>query len=529
MTVEGLVRRVVIVGGGSAGWMTAAAMARLLMPSGVEVTLVESDAIGTVGVGEATIPTIRDFNALLGIDEHQFIRETGGSFKLGIEFVDWGRLGNRYFHPFGTFGRDTRTLRFHQLWLRRRHDDGRSEQERLEHYSMAALAASRGRFGTPSSDPNHPLSTISYAYHFDAGRYAMLLRRWSEAKGVRRIEGRITDVRRSDRDGAVASIALENGTEIVGDLFIDCSGFASLLLGRAMAEPIEDWSHWLPCDRAIALPSARSGPVLPYTRSTAVRGGWRWRIPLQHRTGSGIVYSSAHLSDEAALKELRAGLDGEAVGEPRRLRFIAGHRRRLWSRNVVAIGLSGGFLEPLESTSIHLIQTAITRLLTLFPTAAGWQAERAEFNRQSVSEYERIRDFLILHYKASARDDDAFWRYCGDMRVPDSLARRLDLFRAAGRIFREGDELFSESSWLAVMVGQGIMPHAHDPAADAIPPLSLATQMAAMRSALARAADQLALHEDYISSCCAAASAVDASSPDVRWPAIDPSRMAAEP
>jgi tryptophan 7-halogenase len=499
--MAGRIENVVIVGGGTAGWMTAAAMVRLLGDS-VAVRLVESDAIGTVGVGEATIPTIRDFNALLGIDENDFIRRTQGSFKLGIEFVDWHRRGTRYLHPFGVHGRDATTVRFHQLWLKLVQEQPGDEDD-LSRYCAATLAAGMGRFGRPASDPDHPLSTLSYAYHFDAALYAAYLREWSEARGVTRIEGRIISVDRDAGNGFVQAVCLENGARVAGDLFVDCSGFRSLLLGESLEEPFEDWSRWLPCDRAIAMPCGSSAPLLPYTRATADAAGWRWRIPLQHRTGNGYVYSSEHLDDEAALERLLATLDGPAQGEPRRLRFAAGHRRRLWSHNVVALGLAGGFLEPLESTSIHLIQTGITRLMELFPDKSCAGPERDAFNRRSELEYSQIRDFLILHYKATERADTPFWRHAGAMDVPDTLMHRIELFRSSGRILRFSDELFSNDSWLAVMVGQGILPEQHDPVADTIAPETLRQQMTGLRNALHRAVQALPTHEDFIARHCA--------------------------
>jgi tryptophan halogenase len=504
------IETVVIVGGGTAGWMTAAALAHLMRASGVSVRLVESDEIGTVGVGEATIPSIRDFNSLLGIDEDEMIRQTQGSFKLGIEFADWVRPGHRYFHPFGTHGRNTKTLRFHQLWLKLLHDgnvpDGIDDEGGIGLYNAASLAARMGRFAKPHTDPGHPLSTLNYAYHFDAALYARYLRRWSEARGVERIEGRIVEVDRDGESGSVRAVRLSSGTEVTGDLFVDCSGFRSLLLGETLGVPFIDWSALLPADRAVALPCGSVGPLLPYTRSTADAAGWRWRIPLQHRTGNGYVYSSDELDDQAALDRLLETIDGPPLGEPRFLRFKAGHRRCLWSYNVVAIGLSGGFLEPLESTSIHLIQTGISRLMLLFPNRESGEHERAEFNRQSVVEYEQIRDFLILHYIATERTDTSFWRRCRTLALPESLQHRIALFKSSGRIFRHSDELFTEDSWLAVMLGQGMVPVGHDRSADGIAPDRLRQQMAGLRDAMRRAVEPLPQHEDFIARHCRAES-----------------------
>ncbi|WP_294391671.1 tryptophan halogenase family protein [uncultured Sphingomonas sp.] len=492
------IRTAVIVGGGTAGWMTAAAMARLLGRGRATIRLVESDAIGTVGVGEATIPAIRDFNALLGIDEGDFLRATQGSFKLGIEFVDWLRPGHSYLHPFGTHGRDAQTARFHQLWLKLVQDGLATADDDLAAYSASTLAARQGRFARPELNSNHPLSTLNYAFHFDAALYARYLRQWSEQRGVLRSEGTITSVARDGTSGLVRSVTLVDGQVIEGDLFVDCSGFRSLLLGETLHEPFEDWSAWLPCDRAVAVPSAAGDRIPPYTQAIADAAGWRWRIPLQHRTGNGYVYSSAHLSDDAARARLLATIGGEPQAEPRQLRFTAGRRRHAWSHNVVAIGLSSGFLEPLESTSIHLIQTGISRLMLFFPDQDFAMPDRDAFNRQTAREYDDVRDFLILHYKATERCDTAFWRHCRDMPMPDSLARKIELFRSRGRIVRHQEELFSEDSWLAVLVGQGIMPAGHDPLADTIPPDALRQQMTALRGALQRAVAPLPPHEDVL-------------------------------
>ncbi|WP_420138544.1 tryptophan halogenase family protein [Sphingomonas sp.] len=492
------IRNIVIVGGGTAGWMAAAMMARLLGGGRVSIQLIESDAIGTIGVGEATIPAIRDFNALLGIDERDFLRATQGSFKMGIEFVNWLRVGHHYLHPFGTHGRDTQNVRFHQLWLKLIHDGLATSEDDLAAYSISALAAGRGRFSLPESNGNHPLSTLNYAFHFDAALYARYLRGWSERQGVIRHEGTVQSVGRDGEKGLVRSVTLADGSAIEGDLFIDCSGFRALLLGEALAEPFEDWSAWLPCDRAIAIPSAVLDPLPPFTRAIADAAGWRWRIPLQHRTGNGYVYSSAHIDDDAAQARLIATLETPACGEPRRLSFRAGRRRRAWCQNVVAIGLSAGFLEPLESTSIHLVHTGIARLMTFFPDMQFAAPDRDAFNQQTAREYEAIRDFLILHYKATERTDTPFWQQCRTMAVPDTLARKIDLFRSKGRILRDADDLFSQDSWLAVLIGQAIMPAGHDPLADAIPVDALRQQMTALRAALARAVEPLPAHSDFL-------------------------------
>ncbi|MEG3165693.1 tryptophan halogenase family protein [Sphingomonas sp. PB2P19] len=487
------IRKLVIVGGGTAGWMAAAAAARFLADGQRQIVLVESDAIGTVGVGEATIPPILGFNALLGIDERDFLRETGATFKLGIEFVGWDTGKDRYLHPFGAHGRDIQGLHFHQLWLKLRDRPGIGD---IADYSPSAVAARLGRFGRVAPETGQP--PLAYAYHFDAGLYAAFLRRRAEAGGVQRIEGRITSVERDHETGYVGAVRLENGTQVDGDLFIDCSGFRSLLLGETLQVPFEDWSHWLPCDRAIAVPTQASTPLLPYTRATARHAGWQWRIPLQHRTGNGHVYSSAHMSDDEATATLLANLDAPPTAEPRRLRFTAGRRARMWDGNVVALGLAGGFLEPLESTSIHLIQTGISKLFALFPDRGIAAIERDEYNRLMGDAYASVRDFIILHYHATRRDDSAFWRQVRTMPIPDSLQRKLALFREKGRIFRYDDELFGVANWTQVLLGQNIVPVGYDPVVDALDADRVADALRQMRDAVARTAQALPGHADYI-------------------------------
>ena len=478
------IRSVVIVGGGTAGWMAAAAAARFLNDGQRTITLIESEAIGTVGVGEATIPPIRGFNALIGLDEASFLRATGGTPKLGIEFVGWGALDERYMHPFGTVGHEIEGLNFHQLWLRLR---DRAEIGSYGDYAIAAVAARAGRFAPPAGDPRSPTGQLDYAYHFDAGLYAALLRGHAEAQGVTRIEGRITGVERDAR-GHVAAVRLEGDRRVAGELFLDCTGFRSLLLGETMGVAFEDWSHWLPCDRAIALPTARQGPLLPYTRATAHDAGWQWRIPLQHRTGNGHVYASAFTDDETAERVLMANLDAAPTAEPRRLSFRAGRRTKLWAGNVVALGLAGGFLEPLESTSIHLIQAGISKLFALFPDQGFGTVERDEYNRLMGDQYAAIRDFIILHYAATRRDDTPFWRHVGTMALPETLIRKLALFREKGRIFRYDDELFTVPSWVAVLLGQGIVPSGYDPIVDALDADRVAGALRQMRRGYAAAA-----------------------------------------
>ena len=489
------VRSVVIIGGGTAGWMAAAAAARFLDDGERTITLVESDEIGTVGVGEATIPTILSFNQMLGIDEADFVRNTKATYKLGIEFVDWGAIGETYLHPFGSYGRDLQGVAFHQYWLKHRAGERLAD---LSRYSMSSVAAYAGRFQPPSADPRQPLSQIAYAYQFDAGLYAAFLRRLAETDGVVRIEGKVASVQQRAGDGFVTSITLADGRSIDGELFIDCSGFRSLLLGRALDVGYRDWSHWLPCDRAVAVPCARVDPLHPFTRATAREAGWQWRIPLQHRTGNGYVFSSAHLDPADAEARLIERLDAPPIADPRHLSFTAGVRERLWEKNVVALGLSGGFIEPLESTSIHLIQTGISKLFWLFPDREISDVERDTYNRLMTEQYEYVRDFIVLHYKATARDDTPFWRSVRDMTVPDSLAQKIELFREKGRVLRFDHDLFAVPSWVAVMLGQNIVPRGYDTLVDAMDPERVQSAMAQIAESYRRQADAMPTHADFI-------------------------------
>lgn len=488
---------VVIVGGGTAGWMAAAALSRYFGDGRRTVTVVESDAIGTIGVGEATIPPIRSFNALLDINENEFLRETQGTFKLGIEFVNWGRPGDRYLHPFGTHGQDLHGIPFHQLFLRERSRSGAAVGA-IQEYSMCAAAAAAGAFARPGAQANAPLSEIAYAFHFDAGLYAAYLRRIAERQGVHRREGRIVQVERDGESGDVAALVLEDGSRLSGDLYVDCSGFRALLIEETLGAGFEDWSHWLPMDRALAMPTRNTGPLDPYTRATAHGAGWQWRIPLQHRTGNGHVFASGFMGRDEAEQILRANVEGEPTGEPRELRFITGMRRDAWVGNVVAIGLSAGFIEPLESTAIHLVQNGIQRLFALFPEKRIDPLERDEYNRGMRAIYEDVRDFVILHYKATQRDDTPFWRHVRDMAVPESLVRRMELWRLHGRVFRENAELFTLPSWVAVMLGQNLWPERHDPIADTLDPGKVAAAMAQMRESYRAVAARLPAQEAFL-------------------------------
>jgi tryptophan halogenase len=495
------IKRIVIVGGGSAGWMTAAALSQAVGET-VGIELIESEAIGTVGVGEATIPPIRHFNARLGIDEQTFLRETQGSFKLGIEFAGWRSGRDSYFHPFGQFGAEFDQTPFYQFWLAE-HLEGRVK--RIDDYSMAWGAARRGRFSHPSRDRANMASTFDYAYHFDAVLYAAFLRRYAEERGVLRTEGRIRGADLDPETGAVASVLLEDGRRIEGDLFIDCSGFGGLLIEKALHTGYEDWSHWLPCNRAVAVPCEKTGPILPFTRSLAREAGWQWRIPLQHRTGNGYVHCDAFISEEEATETLLANLDGKPLADVRTLRFTTGRRRKFWHRNVVAIGLSAGFMEPLESTSLHLIQYAILRLLALLPDKTMDPFLAAEYNRLTTQEYERIRDFLVLHYVATERRDTELWRYCAQMEVPETLTYKMEQFRRHGVLTAEDGELFRNPSWLAVYLGQGIVPgkapavtslRTHVPARQRIEDVRLAIQAAA---------EAMPAHDRFLAAYAAAA------------------------
>ena len=500
MTQEPAPRTIVIAGGGSAGWMTAAACAHLLPAHLYRVVLVESDAIGTVGVGEATIPQIRNFNQALGLDEDAFLRATGGTFKLGIEFVGWGAPGERYLHAFGDVGRDSALHAFHHLWLRAR---AGGDVRPLGDYALNDLAARAARMQRGAARTARVLPGMPYAFHFDAALYARMLRRFAEARGVIRHEGRIVRVERDGHGGDVTALLLEGERRIAGDLFVDATGFRSLLLGEALGVGFEDWTRWLPCDRALAVPSSRTAPLLPYTRATAHEAGWQWRIPLQHRTGNGVVYSSAHWSDEAAADHLMSHLDGAAEGDPRPIRFTTGKRARMWAHNVVAVGLAAGFMEPLESTSLHLVQSTIARLLKLLPGTGAGDASRDAFNAQADEEWLRIRDFLILHYQANVRDG-AFWRACREVSPPDTLAAKLALWREEAGLVRVGEELFTDVAWVQVLIGQGVIPARWHPLADAPSGAEMAEYLDLIHQLSAREVAQMADHAAFVAQHCAA-------------------------
>ena len=493
------IRRIVILGGGSSGWMSAAALSRATYGQ-IPIELIESDAIGTVGVGEATIPPIRQFNQLLGIDENEFLAATGGTFKLGIEFVNWTRVGQRYFHPFGRFAPDFDSVPLHHYWLSER---ARGSTVPFEEYAMAWIAARAGRFDRPLADRRLVLSTHDFAYHFDAGLYAKFLRGYAERRGVVRTEGEATGVQLRSTDGFIEAVVLKDGRQVDGDLFIDCSGFRAVLIGAALGSRYEDWRQWLPCDRAVTVGGAVGPELPPYTRSIAGAAGWQWRIPLQHRMGNGHVYCSGYLSDEEAAATLLESLESAPLGEPRLIRFTTGVRREPWSRNCVAIGLAAGFLEPLESTAIHLVQSGISRLLALFPDRGFDPAVIEEYNRKVREEYTQVRDFLVLHYRATQRNDMPFWRSCAALPAPDALAHKLAIFEATGQIFREGEELFTEQSWLQVMIGQGIRPRRHHPLADNLPAEQFGEFLGNIRSLIRGAVERMPSHDRFIAEHCA--------------------------
>jgi tryptophan 7-halogenase len=488
------IRDVVILGGGTAGWMTAAALARAFQGSPLpRIRVIESEEIGTVGVGESTIPTLRDFNRLLNLDEADFMTRTEATFKLGIEFRDWGRIGDSYIHSFGIYGRPVGGVAFHHHWLRQQE---LGETAAIEAYSLPIVAARLGRFGKP--DRSLSDGFFPYAFQFDATLYAAYLRHYAEARGVRRTEGKVVEVTRRAADGFVESLLLDKGERIAGDLFVDCSGFRGLLIAGALGNGFEDWSRFLPCDRAVVVQCETKDRAEPYTRAIASEAGWRWRIPLQHRVGNGYVYCSQYLGEAEACEALLQRIEGRPLGEPRTLRFTAGQRPKQWDKNCVAVGLSSGFLEPLESTSIGFIILAIFNLIRLFPDLDFDGAAEAEFNRVMKLEYERVRDFLILHYHLTQRDDTAFWNRCRTMAIPESLRYKMDLFADRGVITTHDGAFFGEPSWLSVCLGQRLLPSRYDPLTETLDPGESGRQMAAMRQAVRRTAEAMPSHDAFL-------------------------------
>ena len=492
--METRIKKVVIAGGGTAGWMAAALLSKTFGKV-VDVSLIESDEIGTVGVGEATIPPLVTFLRLLNIKEQDFMRATQGTFKLGIRFENWKNVGDRYLHPFGTTGKDHWPAGFQHFWLK---DRARGSKVAFGDYCLESVAARTGKFA------HLPKQGLNYAFHIDATLFAGFLRKFSEPFGVNRIEGKIVEVKTDPKTGFVSSLRLESGQVVEGDLFIDCTGFRGLLIEQTLKTGYQDWTHWLPCDRAVALQTESVIEPIPYTRAIAHGAGWQWRIPLQHRVGNGLVYCSKYMDDDKARAFLVKNIVGGHKGEPRVLKFTTGRRLKNWNKNVVALGLSSGFVEPLESTSIHLIQQGIIRLMQLFPHTGIRQTDIDEYNRQSLTEIEYIRDFIVLHYKVTEREDTPFWRYCRNMEIPDSLAHRIKLFRETGRVFGVQEDLFKENSWIQVMLGQGIIPEQYHPVADVMSDEELTRFMQNIKSGIDATAAKLPAHEAYIAQYCSA-------------------------
>ncbi|EGF93628.1 tryptophan halogenase [Asticcacaulis biprosthecium C19] len=501
------IRKIVIAGGGTAGWMCAAAL-RTGVPAEVEITLVESEDIGIIGVGEATIPTIRDFNELIGLEEGDFVRRTEATFKLGIDFVGWGTKENRYFHGFGDFGAVHQGLEPHQMWRRLK---AAGDPASLFDWSMPTQLAYAGKFFPPNPNPKSALRDYTYAFHFDASLYAAYLRELCEKRGVKRINARIANVGTNAETGFLTGLALDDGRFVDGDFFIDCTGFRGLLIEGALKAGYTDWSHWLPVDRAWAVPCARSGTLTPYTSAMAHEAGWQWRIPLQHRTGNGHVFSSRFMDEQAAADVLLQNLDGKALKDPMLVRFLTGHRNRFWAKNCICAGLASGFLEPLESTSINLIQTAVVRFLEHYPDKGPSPVLEAEYNRKMQLSYERVRDFIILHYVLQSRDDGELWRYTRNMAMPDTLAYKIELFRARGIPLLYDYDHFHQPSWISVFVGQGLIPESYDPLVDRLPLDQVQSLMRQRREQIAAVAAKLPAHEDFIRAHCPSPSFLKAS------------------
>ncbi|MFT6268349.1 MAG: tryptophan halogenase [Alphaproteobacteria bacterium] len=487
---------IVIVGGGSAGWMSAAAFATHLSPEHFHITLVESKDIGTVSVGEATIPGILEFNQMLGINEAEFLAFTKGSFKLGIIFKDWYEKGNQYMHPFGAYGVNIQGLPFHHYLLQDKADSGSSMQN-LSPYCIEYAAALNNKFSHPQPQSRSPLASIKYAYHFDATLYAQFLQQLACSKGVVHIQDYITDVSQHP-NGDIASITLANGPAVEGDIFIDCSGFKGLLINQTLGVKFEDWRQYLPCDSAIAMPSETLEELKPYTISSAHENGWQWQIPLQHRVGNGFVYASEFLNEQNAIDQLSTQLPSKAIGEPRTVKWINGKRKNVWEKNCIAIGLSAGFIEPLESTGLQLVQSAITRLLSLWPNLPVAKAVRDQFNAYTNDEIDAIRDFVILHYVANKRRDSSFWQHCQQITLPERLQNKIALYESSGNIFRDNNELFNEISWFSVLNGQGLTPTSYHPLANNLPAASRKQYFKTIAGAMQEASASMLDHGEYL-------------------------------
>ena len=489
-----IVKKVVIAGGGTAGWIAAAALVKQLGRL-LDITLIESDEIGTIGVGESTIPTVRTFHSLLGIDEREFMRATQSSFKLGIAFENWSAIGDRYFHSFGLIGKSTWMADFHHFWLQARAE---GHAGALGDYCFELQAAEANKFATGDN------AQINYAYHLDATAYARFLRGMSEPDGVKRIEGKITRVEQDSETGFIQALVLDSGQRIDGDLFIDCTGFRGLLIEQTLETGYDDWSQWLPTNSAYAVQTTSTGPAAPYTRAIAHEAGWRWRIPLQHRVGNGLVFCSDFMSDEDARALLLREIDGEPLFDPRLIRYKTGSRRKVWNKNCLALGLSSGFVEPLESTSIHLIMIAVTRLMQSFPFNGFDEAMIDRFNKVSRIELEGVRDFIILHYHLTQREDSAFWIRCGDMDIPESLALRMALFRDNAQAYQAPDELFRIDSWVQVMLGQRLQPRGYHQVARMMPPGQLRQTLADLKANIAGTVAKMPSHQEFLDHYCAA-------------------------
>ncbi len=495
MSNNNQIKKIVIVGGGSAGWMAASAFAKVLGQDYADISLIESANIGTVSVGEATIPQISLFNRILGIDENEFIRETQGTYKLGIDFVDWQKIGTRYFHPFGDHGLPLEGLPFHHFWLKQYQHDQSID---IEAFSLNALAAKQDKFMRPQDHGNSPLSNIRYAYHFDATLYAKFLSKYAIKRGVKRIEAKVEKVNLRSTDGYIESLKLDNGQIIEGDLFIDCTGFKGLLIEGALNTGFDNWSDLLPCDRAVAMPCMSKENLHPYTIATAQKVGWTWRIPLQHRVGNGYVYSSKYMSDDEAVNILKSQMENEPLAEPNFLRWQTGMRKKAWNKNCIAIGLSAGFVEPMESTGLHLIQSSIAKLMSLFPSKDFNQRNINTFNEQVAKELYDIRDFIVLHYAVTERNDSDFWLHCRNMDLPDTLKHKMAFYKETGKIFRLDNELFNETSWLAVMHGQGLRSEGYHPLVDCLPEQEIKRRLEHVKSVIDKSAEVMPDHAEFI-------------------------------
>jgi tryptophan halogenase len=489
------VKKVVIVGGGTAGWMTAASLAKLIGKN-LDITLIESDEIGTVGVGEATIPTMMTLHQLLKINEQEFMAEVQATFKLGISFENWKNVDEAYIHSFGFTGQDCWAAGFQHFWLKGKE---RGISKEFGDYSVELQAAKANKFAVL------PNNGLNYAYHIDASLYAKFLRRLAERHNTKRVEGKITVVNQHD-NGDIKSVVLASGKIIQGDLFIDCSGFAGLLIEKTLNTEFEDWSQWLPCDSAIAVQTRSVRDPIPYTRAIARESGWQWRIPLQSRVGNGLVFCSKYLTDQEATQTLLSNLEGEVLTEPRVIKFRTGQRTQHWNRNCIALGLAGGFVEPLESTSIHLIQRGIIRLMQMFPFDGVVEPDVQEFNTQMKDEFYFIRDFIVMHYHLTERTDTEFWRHCKTMKIPDSLQHRLDLFKKTGRIFQQAGDVFAENSWSQVMLGQGLIPEHYHPIVDMMSDDELEQFLKKISISVEQTVSQLPSHQQFLSQYCPAKS-----------------------